>query len=89
MTQPPAGSEGPVFSQNVPPVDPGNTFLSIVPCGLTVSVQETPMGQRLAATIRTVDTTLTVFLAKDEVESWEKVLASGKAGMSGLILGGM
>jgi hypothetical protein len=90
MNQPlPARAEGPTFDRGVPPVDPVNKFLSIVPCGLTVSVQQTPMGQKLALTIRTVDTTLTVFLDKDEVESWEKVLASGKAGMTGLILGGM
>jgi hypothetical protein len=90
MNQPlPARAGGPTFDHSTPPVDPGNKFLSIVPCALSVSVQQTPMGQKLALTIRTVDTTLTVFLDKDEVESWEKALASGKAGMTGLILGGM
>lgn len=92
MTMPsplPPGASGPQMTQGKPPVDLGNDLLSIVPNNLTVSVQETPAGQRLAATIRTVDTTLTLFLAKDEVDSWIKVLASGKAGMTGLILGGM
>lgn len=70
------------------PVDPGNNLLSIVPCALTASVQTTPMGQRLAATVRTVDTTLTVFLAKDEVDTWINVLTQVKAQMTGLILPG-
>ncbi len=69
------------------PFDAGNQFLSIVPCSMTVSPQQTPAGQRLATTIRTVDTTLTLFLAKDEVEQWIEVLRHGKGQMSGLILG--
>ncbi len=76
------------MTQGKPAVDVGNTLLSIVPNDMTVSVQETPLGQRLATTIRTVDTTLTLFLTKDEIDAWIKVLNSGKAGMTGLILGG-
>jgi len=89
MTQPPPppGSAGPQAIHGRAPVDLGNQLLSIVPQELTVSVQETPAGQRLATTIRTVDTTLTLFLAKDEVDAWMKTLATGKAGMTGLILG--
>lgn len=90
MTQPlPPGASGPQMSQGKPPVDLGNDLLSIVPQNLTVSVQETPAGQRLAVTIRTVDTTLTLFLAKDEIDAWMRVLGAGKAGMTGLILGSL
>jgi hypothetical protein len=90
MTQPlPPGAAGPQLVHGDPPVDFGNKLLSIVPVNLTVSLQETPAGQRLAVTVRTVDTTLTVFLAKDEVEAWQTALASGKAGMTGLILGNL
>lgn len=89
MTSPeaPPGAAGPQVVPGKPPVDLGNDLLSIVPQNLTVSVQETPAGQRLAVTIRTVDTTLTLFLAKDEVDGWIRALGAGKAGMTGLILG--
>ena len=84
---PPPGSEGPKLVSNMAPFDAGNNLLSIVPVSLTTSPQQTPMGQRLCATIRTVDTTLTLFLAKDEVDQWIEVLRHGKGQMSGLILG--
>lgn len=84
---PPPGSEGPQLTNDLKPFDPGNPFLSIVPSGLTVSPQQTPMGQRLCTTVRTVDATLTLFLAKDEVDQWIEVLRYGKGQMSGLILG--
>jgi hypothetical protein len=89
VTAPPAGAEGPQLVHGArQPFDTGNTLLSIVPSEMTVSVQDTPIGQRLAVTIRTADTTLTVFLAKDEVSSWEGALASGRAKMTGLIIPG-
>lgn len=69
------------------PVDPANDLLSIVPCKLTASVQQTPAGQKLTATVRTVDTTLTVFLDRDEVDAWIETLRRVKGQMSGLILG--
>lgn len=68
-------------------MDPGNNLLSIVDSNLTVSPQQTPVGQRLATTVRTVDTTLTLFLTKDEVDAWIALLQKGKAGMTGLIIG--
>lgn len=83
----PAAAQGPQQTRNALPFDPGNEMLSIVPCNLTVSTQDTPLGQRLCVTVRTVDTTLTVHLAKDEVQSWMDTLAAGKARMSGIILG--
>lgn len=87
LPPPPPGSEGPKLTNKLKPFDPGNEFLSIVPSDLTVSPQQTPLGQRLCTTVRTVDTTLTLFLAKDEVDQWIEVLRYGKGQMSGLILG--
>lgn len=85
----PEPAEGPQVTQGgTLPVDPGNTLLSIVPCQLTTSVQQTPVGQRTAATVRTVDTTLTVFLAADEVDAWITALRTVKGQMNGLILPG-
>jgi hypothetical protein len=84
----PAGAEGPQIQHGMAPVDTGNPLLSIVPQNLTVSPQQTPAGQRLCVTVRTVDTTLTVFLAADEVEQWIDVLRQGKGQLNGLILPG-
>jgi len=84
---PPPGGQGPQIQHGIPPFDPGNQFLSIGDSSLTVSPQQTPLGQRLCATVRTNSTTLTVFLAKDEVDQWIEVLRTGKGQMSGLILG--
>lgn len=77
-----------VIHDGTPPVDPGNDLLAIVPAKLTTSVQETSAGQRLAATVRTVDTTLTVFLAADDVDTWVEALRTSRARMSGLIIPG-
>ncbi len=86
-TRPPE-TPGPGITHGQFPVDPGNQLLSIVPCALTCSVQQTPLGQRMAVTQRTADTTLTVFLAKDEVDTWIEVLTRVKGQMSGIILPG-
>lgn len=84
----PPEAQGPEITHGQMPVDPGNQLLSIVPCALTASVQQTPIGQRMAVTIRTADTTLTLFLAKDESATWIDVLTQVKGQMSGIILPG-
>lgn len=78
----------PSLTQGVPQFDLGNQLLSIVPSQLTVSPQQTPAGQKLAATVRTVDATLSVFLDADEVDNWITALKTGRAQMNGLILPG-
>lgn len=70
------------------PFDPTNPFLSIAPAALTVSVQNTPQGQRLLLTIRTVNATLGVMLATDEAANWAEVIQRERAKMTGLILPG-
>lgn len=82
----PGRDEGPQMTSGGAPFDVGNPLLSLVSSSLTVSPQQTPVGQRLCATVRTVDTTLTLFLAPDEVEQWIDVLRHGRGQLNGLIL---
>lgn len=85
---PPPGSEGPHIQHGIPPFDTGNQLLGIVPQNFTTSLVDTPLGQRLCATVRTTDATLTVFLTKDEAEQWVQVLRQTLGAMSGLIIPG-
>ena len=85
---PPPAARGPQIQHGLPPFDPGNQFLSIGDSSLTTSPQQTPIGQRLCVTVRTNSTTLTVFLAPDEIDQWVEVLRHGKGQMNGLILPG-
>lgn len=88
MTSPvPPGAQGPQLTKGRAPVDVDNHLLSIVDSDLTTSVQQTPLGQRAAVTVRTVDCTLTAFLAKDELDAWIAALQNARGGMTGLILG--
>lgn len=72
--------------RGIPAYDPGNTLLGIVPAQLTTSVQDTPDGKRLAATVRTPDATLTVFLDADGTDNWIHALTATRKQMSGLAL---
>jgi hypothetical protein len=72
-----------------PPFDAGNGLLAETPAQLSASLTDTPRGQRMALTVRTASTTLTVLLARDDAEQWGQLI-SGMAGqMSGLILAGV
>jgi hypothetical protein len=68
------------------PFDAGNRLLDEVPAELTTTIMNGPGGQRLAVTVRTPSTTVTVLLAKDWAERWRDQIASAIASMSGLIL---
>ena len=46
--------------QQAPPVDAGNALLAETPAQLSTALLGTPAGQRMALTIRTASTTLTV-----------------------------
>jgi len=52
------------------PVDTGNGLLSETPAQVTTALMQTPHGQRLALTIRTASTTLTVLLAPADAKTW-------------------
>ena len=53
-----------------PPVDTGNPLLSETPAALSTALVQTPQGQRLALTIRTASTTLTVLLGAMDARTW-------------------
>jgi len=74
--------------QPVPPVDPGNQLLGETAALLSTALIDTPAGQRLALTIRTPSTTLTVLLIKADADAWAANLAGTARQMSrsGLIV---
>lgn len=65
------------------PVDAGNPLLAEVPAQLTTTLIDTPMGQRLALTVRTASTTLTVVLGQADAKTWAANIAGTAARMSG------
>lgn len=72
----------------VPPVDVGNQLLSEVPAQLTTAVLDTPHGQRMALTVRTATTTLTVPPPGPDARNWAQMLTKTAESMSvaGLII---
>jgi hypothetical protein len=70
------------------PVDQANPLLSETPARLVTALLETPHGQRLALTIRTPSTTLTVLLQPGDAKTWAQLLTGAAAQMSqsGLIV---
>jgi hypothetical protein len=73
-----------------PPVDSGNQLLAETPAQLTVALVGTPDGQRMALTIRTASTTLTVLLRGADAKAWAANIGATAAGMSasGLVAAG-
>jgi len=69
-----------------PVFDTGNQLLTDGPAQLVTAPLDTPVGQRLALTVRTGSTTVTVFLAKDDVARWRDQIAKEHGKMTGLIL---
>jgi hypothetical protein len=67
---------------SIPLFDEGNKLLGELPAQLTTDVIDTVAGQRLALTIRTPTTTLTVFLQGADAKNWAKQLSSEAAVMS-------
>ena len=70
------------------PVDAGNQLLAETPAQLAAALLETPGGQRLALTIRTASTTLTVLLGAADAKAWAASIgqAAGSMSSSGLIV---
>jgi hypothetical protein len=69
-----------------PPVDPGNQLLAETPAALSTALVGTPGGQRLALTVRTASTTLTLLLSREDAQKWGDQIRAGGDAMSGLIL---
>ena len=74
--------------QPQPPVDPANQLLAETPAQLCTGLVDTPLGQRLALTIRTASTTLTVLLQGADAKTWAAQLTRDSAAMSqaGLVI---
>jgi len=72
------------------PLDQGNQFLAETPAQLTTSLAGTPQGQRLALTIRTSSTTLTVLLSAADAATWARQLTTtaGQMSKTGLVIAG-
>ena len=68
--------------------DTGNPLLSEQPAQLTTALIQTPAGQRLATTIRTPSSTVTVFLACVDARAWAAKLTadSGAMSVTGLVV---
>lgn len=75
--------------QQLPPFDTGNQLLAEQPYQFTTAKIPTPMGERLAWTIRTPSATLTVFLNGADAKKWAAQATRDAAGMSetGLVTG--
>jgi hypothetical protein len=67
---------------DIPLLDEGNKLLMELPAQLTTDVIGTPGGQRLAMTVRTPTTTLTVFLRGSDAKKWAHQLTVESSVMS-------
>jgi len=64
------------------PFDAGNALLAEQPAQLATALVETPLGQRLATTVRTPSATVTVFLAGPDARAWAALLTKDSGAMS-------
>ena len=69
-------------------MDASNSLLGETSAQLSTALMQTPAGQRLALTIRTASTTLTVFLAAADAKVWGANVkaAADQMSTSGLIV---
>ena len=76
------------MTPQLPPVDTGNQLLAEVAAVFTTALIDTPHGQRLAMTIRTASTTLTVLLQAADAKKWGAQLTAQASAMSaaGLVI---
>lgn len=70
----------------IPPMDPGNPFVSGYPANLTTAKVPTEAGQQLMVTIRSGPATLTLILAKDDAKAWAARLDADASSITGLLL---
>lgn len=84
MTTPVEGP--PKVERGTAPYDPTNRLLTETQTEMTVSLVDTPGGQRMALTMRTASTTFTVFPDRATADTWRGMIAAGVAQMKGLIL---
>jgi hypothetical protein len=71
---------------NIPPVDPGNPILAPTPVIWSTAQVETPHGPRLAVTLRTTSTTLTLLLEREHAARLGSDITRAAGQMSSLII---
>jgi hypothetical protein len=72
-----------VTAPQIPAIDLGNGLLSEGPAQFTTAVVDTPRGQRLALTIRTPTTTLTILLIGRDARAWSEQFSRDAKLLSG------
>lgn len=68
------------------PYDTGNPLLGGGPASIALTQVPTVNGEMTAATFRTMSTTLTAFLTREELYKWADVMRSHADQMGGLIV---
>lgn len=66
--------------------DLANPYRGEVPAQLTTDVVDGPGGQRAGLTVRVPNTTVSVLLVKDDLDTWIEQLVKLRGRMNGLIL---
>jgi hypothetical protein len=66
--------------------DQGNPFIGEYPAQLALDGINTPVGQRMAFTLRVGNGTLTAVIAKDDAEKWRDQVSAMIGRMNGLII---
>jgi hypothetical protein len=72
----------PPVTQEYTLIDTSNHLLAIVPAVLTTGLVPTQDGDKTALTIRTNTTTLTVLLAKQDLDAWAAQITKAAQRMS-------
>jgi hypothetical protein len=85
VTQPPQPEQG-MQLPPMQPIDPSNPILNEGPAVIMATPVNTAAGQRLALTIRTPTTTITILLMKDDASRWRDTVSEGISKMNGLIV---
>lgn len=72
------------------PFDAANPLLAEIPANMSTALVDTPNGQRMALTIRTASTTLTVLLGQEDARTWGGNISKTADRMSkaGLVIAG-
>jgi hypothetical protein len=86
VTQPAQPEQGMQQLPPMQPIDQSNPILNEGPAIIQATPVNTAAGQRLALTIRTPTTTLTILLIKDDAGRWRDTISDGIGRMNGLIV---
>lgn len=86
MTTAPPQLPAPATAQQAQLWDMAQPFRGEVPAQLTTDVVDTAAGQRAGLSVRVPNTTVTVLLVKDDLDTWIEQLVKLRGRMNGLII---